>query len=50
MSLIRGYAGYVKNLKGREIAFAILFNNFTCESKEIKEIIETLMIRIAGIE
>lgn len=50
MSLIRGYAGYVKNPKGREIAFAILFNNFTCESKEIKEIIETLMIRIAGIE
>ena len=50
MSLIRGYAGYVKNSKGREIAFAILFNNFTCESKEIKEIVETIMIRIAGIE
>jgi len=50
MSLIRGYAGYVKNTKGREIAFAILFNNFTCSSKEIKEIIETIMIRIAGVE
>ncbi|MCX7744927.1 MAG: D-alanyl-D-alanine carboxypeptidase/D-alanyl-D-alanine-endopeptidase [Flavobacteriales bacterium] len=50
MNLIRAYAGYVKNPKGREIAFAILFNNFTCEPKEIKEIIETLMIRIAGIE
>jgi D-alanyl-D-alanine carboxypeptidase/D-alanyl-D-alanine-endopeptidase (penicillin-binding protein 4) len=50
MSLIRGYAGYVKNTKGREIAFAILFNNFTCESKEIKEIIETIMIRITGVD
>lgn len=50
MSLIRCYAGYVKNSKGREIAFAILFNNFTCESKEIREIIETIIILIAGVE
>lgn len=50
MSFIRCYAGYVKNPKGREIAFAILFNNFTCQAKEIREIIETIMIRIAGVE
>lgn len=50
MNLVRCYAGYVKNTKGREICFAIMFNNFTCPTKEIKSIIETLMIRIAQSE
>lgn len=50
MNLVRCYAGYVQNLKGRSICFAILFNNYNCPTEEIKSIIETLMIRIAQAE
>lgn len=50
MSRVRSYAGYVKNKKGREVAFSMIFNNFTCDNKEIKEVCEHLMIKIAETE
>jgi len=50
MGRVRSYAGYVKNSKGREIAFSMIFNNFTGDSKEIREVCELLMLKIAAVE
>lgn len=50
MNRIRSYAGYVKNKKGREIAFSMIFNNFNVNNTEIKKVCEALMIKIAEAE
>lgn len=50
MSRVRSYAGYLKNKKGREIAFAMIFNNYTVKNKEIIKVCESLMIKIAETE
>lgn len=39
----RGYAGYVKNKKGEELSFSILFNNYNCTPTEAKKKIERIL-------
>ncbi len=39
----RGYAGYVKNKKGEELCFSILFNNYNCTPTEAKKKIERIL-------
>jgi serine-type D-Ala-D-Ala carboxypeptidase/endopeptidase (penicillin-binding protein 4) len=46
----RGYAGYVKNKKGEELAFSILANNYDCTPTEMKKKMERIMILVAELE
>ena len=47
MTRVRSYAGYVTTLKGEEIAFAVIVNNFNCTSSEMKAKLEKLFITLA---
>jgi D-alanyl-D-alanine carboxypeptidase/D-alanyl-D-alanine-endopeptidase (penicillin-binding protein 4) len=47
MDKIKSYAGYVNNASGKELAFAIIFNNYTCSNAEIKQKAEKLMLLIS---
>ncbi len=42
----RGYCGYVTNKKGENLAFSVLFNNYTCSAKEAKLKIEKLLVEL----
>ncbi len=42
----RGYCGYVKTKKGKELAFSILFNNYNCSAKEAKIKIEKFLVEL----
>lgn len=44
---VKAYAGYVTSKSGREIAFSMLVNNFSCTSREAQTQLEALMIAIA---
>ncbi len=47
MQGVRAYAGYAKNAKGEMLSFAIIVNNFSVKSSEIRDIIEKLMLAIS---
>jgi serine-type D-Ala-D-Ala carboxypeptidase/endopeptidase (penicillin-binding protein 4) len=47
MEKIKSYAGYVKNAGGKEVAFAIIVNNFSCSNAVLKQKLEKLMLLIA---
>lgn len=47
MSRVRSYAGYVTTIKGEEIAFAVIVNNYNCSPAEMKAKIEKLFIALA---
>jgi len=47
---VKGYAGYVKSISGREIAFSMLVNNFNCPSYIVTKKLEQLMIAMANLE
>lgn len=40
---IRNYAGYFKTISGKEIAFAVLVNNYDCSSSEVTLRVENLL-------
>lgn len=40
---MRNYAGYFKTSEGRDIAFAVLVNNFDCTSSEVTGKVESLL-------
>lgn len=44
---VKAYAGYVTSSSGREIAFSMVVNNFSCTSAEARDKLEELMIAIA---
>ena len=44
----KAYAGYVKSKSGREIAFAVIVNNFTGSSSIAKAQLEQLLIALAN--
>ncbi len=44
---VRAYAGYVKSKSGREIAFAIMLNNFNCSSSKARKKIEKILVALA---
>ena len=45
----RGYCGYVKCKSGRDLAFSILFNNYSCSAKEAKTELEKFMVELANL-
>lgn len=47
ISRAKAYAGYVTSVSGREIAFSMVVNNFSCKSSEAREKLEQLMIALA---
>ncbi|RMG73862.1 MAG: hypothetical protein D6722_03170 [Bacteroidetes bacterium] len=44
---VRGYAGYVTTPDGRELAFAMLANYYSCSAGAMRRKFETLMLRLA---
>ena len=43
----KSYAGYIDSKTGKKIAFAIIVNNFSCSSSEIKSKMETILNALA---
>jgi len=50
VSRVKAYAGYVTSKSGREIAFSMVVNNFSCKSSETREKLEQLMIALAEFD
>jgi len=50
ISKVRAYSGYVSSLSGKEMAFAIMVNNYTCKDKEMRKMLEKLMINMADLK
>ncbi len=46
---VRCYAGYTTSYSGREIAFAMMLNNFNCSSYKAKQKLENLMIALVKL-
>ncbi|MBN2663892.1 MAG: D-alanyl-D-alanine carboxypeptidase/D-alanyl-D-alanine-endopeptidase [Bacteroidales bacterium] len=46
---VRCYAGYTTSNSGREIAFAMMLNNFTCSDYNSKNKLEKLMIALVSL-
>ena len=44
---VKAYSGYVTSKSGREIAFSMVVNNFSCSSREARAKLEELMIALA---
>jgi len=49
MSGVRSHSGYLKDKKGRLIAFSMIANNFTCPYKQIDNIHKQIMIMLAKL-
>jgi len=47
MSRVKSYAGYINSKTGKEYAFALIINNHTCNSKLLKQKIESLFNLLA---
>jgi len=47
MTRVRTYSGYVKSKTGKDLVFAVMFNNYTCEKNEIRKICEEVIAKIA---
>jgi D-alanyl-D-alanine carboxypeptidase/D-alanyl-D-alanine-endopeptidase (penicillin-binding protein 4) len=47
---VKSYSGYVTTRSGREVAFSMMVNNFSCSSKEAKARLEQLMIALAEFD
>jgi|TARA_R110000737_G_scaffold93859_3_gene127298 D-alanyl-D-alanine carboxypeptidase/D-alanyl-D-alanine-endopeptidase (penicillin-binding protein 4) len=47
MSRIKSYAGYVKSRSGKDLAFAIIVNNYNCSNATTVDKIETIMNEMA---
>ena len=45
---VKAYAGYVQTASGREVAFSVVVNNFSCSSREAKNQLEQLMIALSA--
>ncbi|OFX28727.1 MAG: D-alanyl-D-alanine carboxypeptidase/D-alanyl-D-alanine-endopeptidase [Bacteroidetes bacterium GWA2_32_17] len=49
MTGVRSYAGYIKSKSSKEIAFAIILNNYTSSPSVIKGKIEELLVKLSEI-
>jgi len=43
------YAGYVTTVSGKEAAFAVIVNNYSCSNAEMKKILEKLMVGMSDL-
>ena len=50
MTRVRSYAGYVTTKNKRNIAFALIVNNFNCSPFQMKKKMEQIMIKLVKIE
>lgn len=48
MTRVKSYAGYVKSNSGKNLCFAILVNNYTCNNLEIKKKLEKVMVSLGN--
>ncbi len=46
----KAYAGYVRSKSGREIAFSMVVNNFSCSSRGARAKLERLMVALAAFD
>ncbi len=44
---VKSYSGYVTSRSGREIAWSIIINNFTCSSTETRKMMEKFIVALA---
>lgn len=49
MTRVRSYAGYCTTKSNKELAFAIMVNNFNCSPTEMKKKMEKIMIKLAEL-
>lgn len=47
ISNVQCYSGYITSLSGNEYAFTIMVNNYKCSRKEVRKIIERMLLRDA---
>ncbi|MCR5454539.1 MAG: D-alanyl-D-alanine carboxypeptidase/D-alanyl-D-alanine-endopeptidase [Bacteroidales bacterium] len=47
MRRVKSYSGYVTSRSGREIAWAIIINNFTCSSNDTRKMMEKFIVSLA---
>lgn len=45
----RGYCGFVKSKSGKDLAFSVLFNNYTCSAKDAKVKIEKFLVELGEL-
>ena len=48
MDKVRAYAGYFNTYSGRKISFAVVVNNFDGSASEMRQKIETMLLKIYG--
>jgi D-alanyl-D-alanine carboxypeptidase/D-alanyl-D-alanine-endopeptidase (penicillin-binding protein 4) len=44
---VKAYSGYIHSLSGRDIAFSMMVNDFSCSSRKATKKLEKLMIALA---
>ena len=49
ISKVRAYSGYLTTKSGREVAFAVMMNNYTCSDAVARQKLEKMMVKIAEI-
>ncbi len=49
MTKVRSYAGYVKTQNKKNIAFALIVNNYNCTASQMKRKMEKIIIKLAEI-
>jgi len=49
ISRVRSYAGYVTSKSGKELAFAVIFNNYNCTPTQAKQKIERFLIALYSL-
>ena len=48
MTRVKSYAGYAKTKSGKEVAFAMVINNYNCYTSTVTKKLEKLMVAIAN--
>lgn len=43
---VRSYTGYVNTLSGKKLIFALIVNNYTCKTRELKKKLEQVMLKM----
>jgi serine-type D-Ala-D-Ala carboxypeptidase/endopeptidase (penicillin-binding protein 4) len=45
----RSYCGYVRTVSGRELAFSVIFNNYSCSPSEARKKMERVMVEMGKL-